>query len=589
MSKNKNVFAVDFETYYDNDCSITTLGTLGYFSHPDFDAYMVSIVGDEGTYWVGHPKAFNWENLNGQIILSHNASFDETLYLFGVNQGWWPEFKPYAWHCTADLAAYCGLPRSLKGASSSVFNLDVSKDTRDNMKNKRWESMTAEFQKEVSDYALKDSELCLELWFKLKNKWPIVERNISAVNRKITQRGIPIDEDLLKEQKEKVELHLFEAKNSIPWIEDYTPLSRKAFNEECRKNHLEPPATLALSSDVANKWIDKYGVKFPWINAVRDFRRINSLQRKLKSFDVATMPDGRFYGGIMYFGAHTGRFSGSGGNLNLQNLPRGEMFGSNLRHLIHPKKGKKLIVADLSQIEVRTLCYLAEDEKALEEIKASEDIYEAFAIRFKKWDKSQGCLKDEDPALRHTVKAMVLGCGYGVSAYRFGQIANMDYQDAQNAVSLYRDSMKSVVAYWRHLQSKMIVQYDDEKPFELELPSERVLNYGLITSNNQKGKQIYIGELTKGSKKVPVKLWGGLLAENMSQALARDIFSDMLVRISNEGINIIFHVHDEVVIEVDESDAEKTLETVIEIMSTPPKWIDLPLAAEGKILERYEK
>ena len=115
------------------------------------------------------------------------------------------------------------------------------------------------------------------------------------------------------------------------------------------------------------------------------------------------------------------------------------------------------------------------------------------------------------------------------------------------------------------------------------------MNYGIITSNNQKGKQIYIGELTKGSKKVPVKLWGGLLAENMSQALARDIFSDMLVRISNEGINIIFHVHDEVVIEVDESAAEKTLETVIEIMSTPPKWIDLPLAAEGKILERYEK
>ena len=301
------------------------------------------------------------------------------------------------------------------------------------------------------------------------------------------------------------------------------------------------------------------------------------------------MPDGRFYGGIMYFGAHTGRFSGSGGNLNLQNLPRGEMFGSNLRHLIHPKKGKKLIVADLSQIEVRTLCYLAEDDKALEEIKVSEDIYEAFAIRFKKWDKSQGCLKDEDPALRHTVKAMVLGCGYGVSAYRFGQIANMNYQDAQNAVSLYRDSMKSVVAYWRHLFNSMVVQHDNEKPFELELPSERILNYGIITSNNQKGKQIYIGELTKGSKKVPVKLWGGLLAENMSQALARDIFSDMLVRISNEGINIIFHVHDEVVIEVDEADAEKTLETVIEIMSTPPKWIDLPLAAEGKILERYEK
>ena len=89
-------------------------------------------------------------------------------------------------------------------------------------------------------------------------------------------------------------------------------------------------------------------------------------------------------------GAHTGRFSGSGGNLNLQNLPRGEMFGTNLRHLVSPKKGKKLIVADLSQIEVRTLCWLAEDQSSLEEIKKSDDIYEAFAVRFGKWDYAKG-------------------------------------------------------------------------------------------------------------------------------------------------------------------------------------------------------
>ena len=76
----------------------------------------------------------------------------------------------------------------------------------------------------------------------------------------------------------------------------------------------------------------------------------------------------------MYFGAHTGRFSGSGGNLNLQNLPREEMFGANLRHLIAPKEGKKLIVVDLSQIEVRTLCWLAEDKNMLAEIAKLERI-----------------------------------------------------------------------------------------------------------------------------------------------------------------------------------------------------------------------
>jgi DNA polymerase I-like protein with 3'-5' exonuclease and polymerase domains len=214
-----STFAVDFETYYDKNCSITTLGTLGYFSHPDFDAYMVSVVGDEGTYWVGHPKSFEWSVLNDQIVLSHNASFDETLYLFGVKKGWWDECKPAEWYCTADLAAYCGLPRSLKGSSSELFNLEVSKETRNNMMGKRWEDMDEDFRREVEEYALKDSDLCLDLWKELRNKWPSVEREISFVNRKCVQKGIPIDVDLLKEQQEKVSQHLFDAENSIPWIE----------------------------------------------------------------------------------------------------------------------------------------------------------------------------------------------------------------------------------------------------------------------------------------------------------------------------------------------------------------------------------
>ena len=72
-------FALDYETYYDKNCSIKTLGPLGYFSHPEFDAYRVSVWGDEGTKFVGHPKDFDWDLLEGNRVLSHNASFDETL------------------------------------------------------------------------------------------------------------------------------------------------------------------------------------------------------------------------------------------------------------------------------------------------------------------------------------------------------------------------------------------------------------------------------------------------------------------------------------------------------------------------------
>ena len=95
--------------------------------------------------------------------------------------------------------------------------------------------------------------------------------------------------------------------------------------------------------------------------------------------------------------------------------------------------------------------------------------------------------------------------------------------------------------------------------------------------------------LPRNGKRVPITLWGGLVAENASQALARDIFSDMLLRVSSAGHNIVFHVHDEMVIEADAQDAEKVYKEVVEIMSQPPEWIDLPLDAEGAILTRYEK
>ena len=80
------------------------------------------------------------------------------------------------------------------------------------------------------------------------------------------------------------------------------------------------------------------------------------------------------------------------------------------------------------------------------------------------------------------------------------------------------------------------------------------------------------------------------MAENASQALARDIFSDMLVRIDEAGYKIVLHVHDEVVVEADVDQAEESLQHILKIMSEPPDWIpDIPLAAEGSILSRYTK
>lgn len=591
MNPEHRTYAIDFESFYDADCSITTLGPRGYFSHPDFDAYLVTVVGDDGFTYAGNPRDLDWSMFNGATLLSHNASFDESLYLYGVEQGWFNACTPAEWHCTADMTAYLGLPRALKNASATVFDLAVDKTVRDNMKGKRWESMSEEFRAEVINYAIKDSELCLRLWQELGHKWPQREREISALNRKIGQRGLPMDTALLQKNLALIKTALFEAEQAIPWTKDHTPLSRKAFNEQCRKQGIAPPSSLAQDNEEADKWFAAHQQACPWARAVQDYRRINAFMRKLEAFEAGTMPDGRYYGGLMYFGSTTGRFSGSGGNANLQNLPRDEKFGVNFRHMIKPAAGRKLVVLDLSQIEVRTLCWLAKDAKALELIRDSEDIYHAFGVLLGLHDPANGQLKDFDKSLRHKVKAIVLGCGYGMGPDKFAVFSGMDPDEAQAAVQTYRQRMKKIVALWDYYNEGLTVAHGLGEPFSIDLPSGRALGYGkLKRMRDARGRFRFIGKVVRFGQLRDFPLYGGIATENASQGLARDIFSDMLLRIEAAGHQIILHVHDEVVIECAENEAEKVLAECLEIMSTPPAWIpDIPLSAEGAILDFYSK
>jgi DNA polymerase I-like protein with 3'-5' exonuclease and polymerase domains len=587
-----NTYALDFETYYDKECSIKILGTQGYFNHPNFDAYMVTVWGSDGTRYVGDPRNFDWSILNGNRVLSHNASFDEGVYFHGVSKGWWPPALLAEWLCTSDMVAFLGLPRSLKGAVNTVFGIEISKDTRDNMKGKAWESMTPDFQKEVSDYALRDAEYCFNLWEKLGDKWPLRERKISAINRRIAQRGIPIDWDALQKNLGIINTALFNAESLIPWIEDYTPLSRKAFNAQCRKQNIEPPKSLAQASPEAAKWFEVNGAECVWAKAVSDYRRINSFKKKLESFQGGTLGDGRYYGGFLYFGASTGRFSGSGGNLNLQNLPRGEMFGVDFRKMIKTPEGRALVVVDLSQIEVRTLCHLAGDTKALQLIKESEDIYHAFGVLLGLHDPANGQLKKYDPVLRHKVKSIVLGCGYGMGVDRFAEFSGLDENEAATAVNLYRKRMKSVVNLWGHYDEGINFSIAAGEEFSVEIASSRVLGYGRIKKMKdfKTGKFTNVGKIMRQGRLMDFRLWGGVITENASQGLARDIFSDMMVRVEEAGYDCIMHVHDELIVEVDEDKAELALKEILAIMSTPPEWIpDIPLSAEGQIMTEYTK
>lgn len=474
------VFAVDFEAYYDKKVSIKPLGTWGYVFHDEADAYLVSICGSDGTQFVGHPKDAPWEKLHGGIWLAHNYGYDGLVMKRLRREGIIPNTVwPLEEHDTADLAAYLGYPRSLKAAVACLFKTKLSKDTRDNMKGKRWEKMTPEFRAEVIKYAIGDAVWCLKLWQEHGHRWPVKERRLSRLTREQGWRGIRIDTARVERGIELMKRLCYLAEQKIPWIEEGgKALSYPRLVAECVKAGIPAPSSLAMDSEECEAWEEEFGVgshaglealdewetehrkRYPWVAAMRTKRRCNALLKKLLTILTRVRADGTMPFGLKYFGAGiTGRWSGDAG-VNLQNLSRTEQFGDSwweeeakyvfpeeyarlkaegplegvdLRACIIPREGYHFIPVDLSQIEPRVLWALAGDWASLELLKTGITPYEVHARRTMGW--TTGDLKKTaktDPAAKQLYqlsKARVLSLGFQAGWVKFITMAAL-YVDA---------------------------------------------------------------------------------------------------------------------------------------------------------------
>jgi hypothetical protein len=128
---------IDFESYYDAEISVTTMGAWRYARETDI--YLVAMAFNDGSFFVGHPKDAPWEKCHGASWIMHNAAFDMTLFEALVERGTVPPVKPHTVYDTADLAAFLGVPRSLKEAGRHLLGLEMDKTTRDNMKGVQWD------------------------------------------------------------------------------------------------------------------------------------------------------------------------------------------------------------------------------------------------------------------------------------------------------------------------------------------------------------------------------------------------------------------------------------------------------------------
>lgn len=584
------VFAIDYETYYDDDCSIAKHGARAYFNHPDFDAYMVTIVGEqEGQEFVGRPEDFDWSSLPRPcLFVSHNAGFDEMLTMHLVETGKLPEEAiPDLWECTADMSAYLKAPRSLKEASAHFFGIEVSKETRDSMKGKRWEDMTSEFQEEVSDYAMEDSRLCLRLWLMGRDSWPWWERCLSRLTRYQGWAGVPLSEEKLDAALRAVQEATHEAYHSIPWTsEGHSPLSTNELARYCRAHNIPVPSSVAVDSEEANAWEAEYGAEHSCLRGMRTFRSLNALEKKLESMKARFDPEtGRMNFGKKYAGAHTLRWSGDAG-VNIQNLPRGDIGGINIRSLIEAPDGHMLIKSDLSQIEPRCVHALIGDTRFIEEVRKGGDLYERVARLWGLYDGPEGEIPYET---RQLVKTCNLGLQYLMSPPKFAKVADIPLERAQELHALYHDVNPLVKDFGDALIRGFAEAAVGDGVFEFALPLRSMVYQGC----SMMGGGLHCTQVRQG-RKMRVGIWPGLLIENLVQALARDVFATKMLQLAYEGVDVLFSVHDEVVCLVTESEAEETTALVQRIMSSPVSWLrdsglDIPLAAETKVLKFYRK
>lgn len=364
--------------------------------------------------------------------------------------------------------------------------------------------------------------------------------------------------------------------------------------------------------------------------------------KKYDAIEAAVCADGRVRGLLQFYGANrTGRWAGR--LVQVQNLPRTyigylpwarqavkdlqteklrAMYGSvpdTLSQLIRTSfiaaPGHKLVDADFSSIEARVISWLAGEQWRLEVFRTHGKIYEASASQM--FGVPLERIKKGNPeyALRQRGKVAELALGYQGSVGALITMGALDMgipeEDLPDIVTRWRESNKRIVDLWYAVESAAVSVIQTghqagvngilfQREFDLEndldfltitLPSRRKLFYARPElGENQWGRPsiTYYGVNQTTKQWTPLETYGGKLVENIVQATARDCLAAAIENLEAAGFPVVFHVHDECVIDCPEAQAD--LDEVVKLMTLPIPWATgLPLNADGWVGDFFKK
>ena len=551
--------------------------------------------------------------------------------------------SPESWHCTMVWAAYMGLPLSL-AAVGSVLGLEEQKmsegksliryfctpcaATKTNggrVRNlpchapDKWAMFKA--------YNKRDVKVEMAIQHRLA-KFPVPNFlwNEYHLDQAINDRGIRID---------------------MAFVDNAIAIDARSRDELSGRMKQLTGLDNPNSVQQMKGWLSQHGAETDSLdkmavlellkNAPSELAEVLSLRQQLAKSSVkkyiamknVSCADHRARGTFRFYGANrTGRFSGK--NIQLQNLPqnymehledvrtlvrRGDFESLNvlydsvpnvlsqlIRTAFLPKEGRKFIVADFSAIEARVLSWLAKERWRMDVFESNGDIYCATAGRMFHCNVVK---HGENGHLRQKGKQAELACGYGgsVGALKaFGALeSGMKEDELKSLVDAWRAANTNIVEFWWAVDraAKGCIKERSTKVTHgirfiyqsgmmfIELPSGRRLSYvkPRIGENQFGGESVTYMGLDLSKKWARIESYGPKLVENITQAISRDILCYAMQTLRT--MNIVAHVHDELIIECDE---QVSLPVICEQMERTPPWAEgLLLRAEGFECRFYQK
>ena len=602
-----NIITIDFETAYGGDLGFKTQTTEEYVRDPRFEVIGVAVqINDGEPEWFSGSmidtanflSKYDWNN---SLALAHNAIFDGFImsHHFGI--------KPKGWLDTLSMGR--ALHGTNVGGSLAVladyYSLGVKGEQVKQYINYRRKDFSPEELADYGSYCCNDVTLTWHLFNAMSEGFPKTElRLIDLTIRMFTEPTLRLDTGMLTQHLTNVRAKKAELLQNF---DKDILMSNPQFADLLREHGVEPPMKVSPATGKQTYAFAKNDEDFkallehenPVVQAMVAARlgTKSTLEESRTERFIGISERGPMPVPLRYYAAHTGRWGGDD-KLNLQNLPRGSM----LKKAILAPTGYVVIDSDSSQIEARTLAWLAEQDDLVEAFDRGEDVYciMASAIYGRKITK-----KDERE--RFVGKTTILGAGYGMGAAKFmAQLKNFNVvitvEEAQHIIETYRKTYPRIPELWKAANGILGAVIGDHYA-ELGrggilkvlgkkgvlLPNGLYLRYPNLrwTTNEENGKPEFVYDTKKGKATVPNRIYGGKVVENVCQALARIVIGEQMLMVAKK-YKTVMTVHDAIACIAPEDEADRAKEYVELCMRIRPQWgPELPLNCEAGMGASY--